>query len=108
LNLSFLFVIPYLIYLSFGYTAHGIYDVFTLQAMLFLAVSFIPLPGAAGASEGGFILFFSPVFGAATAVAMLIWRFLTYYMMLIVGSLIVVFDEVIAMKRVKKRPDLKT
>ncbi len=108
LNLSFLFVIPYLVYLSFGYTAYGVFDVFTLQAMLFLAVSFIPVPGAAGASEGGFILFFSPIFGAATAVAMLIWRFLTYYMMLIVGSLIVVFDEVFAMKRVKKRSDLKT
>lgn len=105
LNLSFLFVIPYLIYLSFGYSEYGIIDIFTMEAMLFLAVSFIPLPGAAGASEGGFILFFSPFFGAATAVAMLIWRFLTYYMMLIVGSLIVVFDEVFAMKRVKKGTD---
>ena len=62
----------------------------------------VPLPGAAGASEGGFLLFFSPFFGAATAVAMLIWRFLTYYLMLIVGSLIVVFDEVISLKRSKR------
>ncbi len=105
LNLSFLFVIPYLIYLSFGYSASGIIDIFTMEAMLFLAVSFFPLPGAAGASEGGFLLFFSPFFGAATAVAMLIWRFLTYYMMLIVGSLLVVFDEVISIKRLKNRPD---
>lgn len=102
LNLSFLFVIPYLIYLSFGYSANNILDVFTMEAMLFLAVSFFPLPGAAGASEGGFLLFFGPFFRAATGVAMLMWRFLTYYMMLIVGSLIVVFDEVISLKRVKK------
>jgi uncharacterized protein (TIRG00374 family) len=102
LNLSFLFVIPYLIYLSFGYSAYGIIDIFTMEAMLFLAVSFFPLPGAAGASEGGFLLFFGPFFGAATAVAMLIWRFLTYYMMLIVGSLLVVFDEVISLKRSKR------
>ena len=105
LNLSFLFVIPYLIYLSFGYSASNVIDIFTMEAMLFLAVSFFPLPGAAGASEGGFLLFFSPFFGAATAVAMLIWRFLTYYMMLIVGSLLVVFDEVISIKRLKNRPD---
>ena len=102
LNLSFLFVIPYLIYLSFGYSANNILDVFTMEAMLFLAVSFFPLPGAAGASETGFVFFFGPFFGAAKYVAMLIWRFLTYYMMLIVGSLIVVFDEVISLKRVKK------
>jgi len=107
LNLSFLFVIPYLIYLSFGYSTYGIIDVFTMEAMLFLAVSFVPLPGAAGASEGGFLLFFSPFFGAATAVAMLIWRFLTYYMMLILGSLIVVFDEVISLRRSKKLADNK-
>lgn len=101
LNLAFLFVIPYLIYLSFGYTQYGIFDIFTMEAFLFLAVSFVPLPGAAGASEGGFLLFFGPFFGAATAVAMLIWRFLTYYMMLIVGSLVVVFDELFAMRRKK-------
>lgn len=107
LNLSFLFVIPYLIYLSFGYSASGAANIFTMQAMLFLAVSFVPLPGAAGASEGGFLLFFGPFFGAATAVAMLIWRFLTYYMMLIVGSLLVVFDEVLSIKRLKKQPETK-
>jgi len=105
LNLSFLFVIPYLIYLSFGYSANNVIDIFAMESMLFLAVSFFPLPGAAGASEGGFLLFFGPFFGAATAVAMLIWRFFTYYMMLIVGSLLVVFDEVISIKRLKKRPD---
>jgi hypothetical protein len=107
LNLSCLFVIPYLIYLSFGYSASGAVNIFTMQAMLFLAVSFVPLPGAAGASEGGFLLFFGPFFGAATAVAMLIWRFLTYYMMLIVGSLFVVFDEVMSIKRLKKHPETK-
>ncbi len=105
LNLSFLFMIPYLVYLAFGHSGTNAIDFFTMQAMLFLAVSFVPLPGAAGASEGGFMLFFGPFFGAATAVAMLIWRFLTYYMMLIVGSLLVVFDEVFSIKRVKKQTD---
>ncbi len=102
INLAFLFVIPYLIYLSFGYTQYNIFDIFVMESFLFLAVSFFPLPGAAGASEGGFLLFFGPFFGAATAVAMLIWRFLTYYSILIVGSLLVVFDEVFSMRRRRK------
>ena len=103
INLAFLFLIPYLIYLSFGYTQYNVMDIFVMEACLFLAVSFVPLPGAAGASEGGFMLFFGPFFGAGTAVAMLIWRFLTYYMMLITGSLLVVLDEVYAMRRSKKQ-----
>jgi uncharacterized membrane protein YbhN (UPF0104 family) len=74
-----------------------------MESFLFLAVSFFPLPGAAGASEGGFLLFFGQFFMAATAVAMLIWRFLTYYMILIVGSLIVLFGEVWAMRRSKRK-----
>lgn len=105
-NLSFLFVIPYLIYLSFGYTQYSIFDIFIMESFLFLAVSFFPLPGAAGASEGGFMLFFGPFFGAATLVGMLIWRFLTYYLMLIVGSLLVVLDELFSMRKTKKQAGL--
>jgi uncharacterized protein (TIRG00374 family) len=103
INLAFLFLIPYLIYLSFGYTKYNMIDIFTMEAFLFLAVSFFPLPGAAGASEGGFMLFFAPFFGAATGVAMLIWRFLTYYTILITGSLIVVFDEVFSIRKKSKQ-----
>lgn len=105
LNLGFLFVIPYLIYLAFGYSQYSIFDMFIMEAFLFLAVSFFPLPGAAGASETGFMLFFGPFFGAATVVAMLIWRFLTYYMMLIVGSVLVVLDEVFSIRKAKRQTD---
>lgn len=110
INLAFLFLIPYLVYLSFGYTKYNVIDVFTMEAFLFLAVSFFPLPGAAGASEGGFLLFFGPFFGAGTAVAMLIWRFLTYYMILIMGSLMVVLDEVFSIRKSRKQimPDNDT
>lgn len=106
LNLSFLFVIPYLIYLSFGFTQFSIFDIFIMESFLFLAVSFFPLPGAAGASEGGFMLFFGPFFGAVTLIAMLIWRFLTYYLMLIMGSILVVLDEVFSLRRAKKNPNI--
>ncbi len=106
INLAFVFLIPYLIYLSFGYTKYNMLDIFIMEAFLFLAVSFFPLPGAAGASEGGFMLFFGPFFGAGTAVAMLIWRFLTYYTILITGSLMVVFDEVFSIRKKSKEPHI--
>ncbi|MDD5018030.1 MAG: lysylphosphatidylglycerol synthase transmembrane domain-containing protein [Eubacteriales bacterium] len=107
-NLAFLFVIPYFIYLAFGHTAFGLLDIFTMQAFLYLAVSFFPTPGAAGAAEGGFYLFFSTFFiNAPVYIAMLIWRFLTYYLILIVGSILVVSEELFAMRRLKKEVGAK-
>lgn len=99
INLGFLFVIPYFIYLAFGKTLHGFVDIFTLQAMIYLAVSFFPTPGTAGAAEGGFLLFFGPIFGRTVPIAMLIWRFITYYVVLIVGMLLVVFEEVFSLRK---------
>ena len=106
-NLGFMFVIPYLIYLAFGYRDHNMVDIFVMGSYLFLAVSFIPLPGAAGASEGGFLLFFRQFFAATTTVALLIWRFITYYMIIIVGSLIVLFGEVLSMRRSKRKAQIE-
>ncbi|MGI5849954.1 MAG: lysylphosphatidylglycerol synthase transmembrane domain-containing protein [Christensenellales bacterium] len=109
INLAFLFIIPYFIYLAFGHTDRGLLEMLTMQAFLFIAVSFVPLPGSAGASEGGFYLFFGSFFvNAPIYIAILIWRFLTYYLMLIVGSILVVFDEVFTMRRLKREGGIDT
>lgn len=104
INLAFFFAIPYFIYLAFGEKGLSLLDLIILQAFLYLAVSFFPMPGAAGAAETGFYLFFSAIFiNVPVFIAMLVWRFLTYYLMLIVGSVLVVFDEVIAHWIAKKK-----
>ena len=62
------------------------HDVLTLQLQLFVAAAFIPLPGAAGAQESGFCFFFRSVFPAdQLSAAMLIWRFFSYYLLLLSG-----------------------
>jgi hypothetical protein len=77
-----------------------------MQSFLSLAVSFFPLPGASGASEGGFYIFFSDYFTKVPVyIAMIIWRFISYYSILIVGSIVVVFEEVFKLR--KKIPDPK-
>ena len=99
-NMSFLFSIPYLIYRSFGFDQQSFLLLFTLQAFLFLAVSLVPLPGAAGASEGGFYLFFSSIFASIPVfMPMIIWRFLTYYLIILLGSFIVILNEVKHIRR---------
>lgn len=103
LNLLFLFAIPYCVYRAMGFCEHTILSMLSLQSFLYLAVSFIPTPGTSGASEGGFYLFYGNIFPEENLfAAMLLWRFLTYYAILFVGSGIVLVEEIRISKRKKK------
>lgn len=62
-----------------------IMNVIILTSFVFMIASFIPIPGAAGGMEGTFMLLLGPVFGAATTSVMLLWRFLSYYLVMLVG-----------------------
>ena len=85
--------VTYCVYRAFGFQEFSAVYVILLQSLLFVAVSFIPLPGASVASEGGFYLVFSKLFTAATRFpAMLLWRVCTYYMNLILGLVAVIVD----------------
>ena len=59
-----------------------------------------PLPGGSGAQEGGFYLFFQQAFPAGTLVgALLLWRFMTYYLSIIIGFTGVLLDSATMFKR---------
>ena len=56
--------------------------------------SFIPIPGASGGIEYGFSQFFQPfITGSQMAVVLLIWRFITYYLGMIVGAICFNFHQ---------------
>ena len=62
----------------------------TLGFLLFVSASYTPLPGASGAQEGGFLLYFQGIFRDGTiGLGLLIWRFFTYYLWLIMGVIAV-------------------
>ncbi|MDI6862408.1 MAG: lysylphosphatidylglycerol synthase transmembrane domain-containing protein [Pseudothermotoga sp.] len=67
--------------------ASSYFDVAMTQLVVFLVASFVPTPGATGASEGVYTLFFKFLFGPKTVAALLVWRFFTYYLNIIVGGL---------------------
>ena len=97
--------IAYCVYRALGLRQYTYLDILTLQFLLFIAASFTPLPGASGAQEGGFYIFFQQVFPADKLVgALLLWRFFTYYLTLIVGLCAVVIDSAWSMRR-RARPD---
>lgn len=91
LQLIFYFSVTYFIYRAFDLKGAEWWDMVFIQTFLYLAVCYFPTPGATGASEGGFYLFFSWFFPESLIfVSMIIWRFITFYLNILVGGLVVV------------------
>lgn len=85
------YTIPYCIYRSFGYNSAGIFTMITAQIFLTMFMSCIPLPGAEGGAEAGFYLIFGIFFKVDSIVpAIFIWRLITYYLAIAVGSIFTV------------------
>lgn len=82
------FAVPYTVYRAFGLTGHGAFDIICAQALLTLAVSMLPLPGAVGVTEGGFVRFFAVFFGTQLVTpAVLISRGVSFYAFLALSAL---------------------
>lgn len=98
----FYFSVPYCIYRAFGLEGMSFLEVFALQAILFMATSALPLPGAIGASESVFLNLFGLAFGAELlSSAMLLNRGITFYLFVII-TLFVVFINIIRIKNYEK------
>ncbi len=95
LQLILLMSASYCVYLALHMTGHSPLLLMTLQWLLFIAASFTPLPGASGAQEGGFYLFYESIFPRNLQFpALLLWRAITYYMALIIGLCSVVSESI--------------
>ncbi|MFO7154414.1 MAG: lysylphosphatidylglycerol synthase transmembrane domain-containing protein [Caldicoprobacter oshimai] len=102
MQLIFYFSVTFFIYRAFGLKDSAWMDMIFVQSFLYLAVSYFPAPGAMGASEGGFYLFFQRFFpGHLIFVAMLLWRFMTYYLNIIVGGLVILARSIKDLSRIR-------
>ena len=82
------------VYYAFGLTGTSWDRLLTLGLLLFVSASYTPLPGASGAQEGGFMYYFNGIFtGGSKGLALLIWRFFTYYLFLFVGIITVLLER---------------
>ena len=90
-------------YHAFGLRGTPWNQLLTLSCLLFVSASYTPLPGASGAQEGGFLLYFNGIFTDGTiGLALLVWRFFTYYLFLIVG-MFTVLNEKLLVRRERHR-----
>ncbi len=97
----FLYSIP--LYIAFGLgnlKSLNMVSTIVTSSYVMMFGSFIPIPGGSGGIEYGFIKFFGNfISGSKLKAMMLLWRFVTYYILIIVGG--------ISMVLYKKRNDVE-
>lgn len=87
--------IPSLVYCSMGYGSKQLADIFTCQSLLTISVSSVPLPGAEGVTQGGFLQVFGAYFPPdMLTYAMLINRSISFYIPLLLSLLLYVFTHI--------------
>ncbi len=95
LSLACLYAIPlFVIYSMHDFNSISLFECLTSSAYVLLIGAFVPIPGASGGIEYGFLTFFGNFLTSSKgSAAMLIWRFITYYFGMIVGAIALNFDK---------------
>ncbi len=82
------FAVTVAVYFAFNMTGTSIFTILVLAACINVAVDMLPLPGGLGATELLFLSIFTTIFGSSKVVsALLINRFLTFYILIVLGIL---------------------
>lgn len=96
------YFITYCVYLALSLRDASAFNIMSMQAILNMAVVFIPTPGTVGASEGGFYLLYKYYFGGQlVAFAILVWRLIVYYLNIAVCGCVALLDYIVRKRRKK-------
>ena len=83
----------YFLYRGFRLTGSSWGELTALAIMIYTSAGYMPLPGASGAQEGVFTLYLGKIFPPDLLFsALLLWRFFTYYVSLLLGAVVTVID----------------
>ena len=84
------YIIPLTILFSFNnYSAYNSLQAILLGGLVSIIGSFVPLPGGSGGQEYMFIILFGTYLtDPLLSSVMLLWRFITYYLPMIIGGII--------------------
>lgn len=81
--------VMYCVYRGLGLREYAFGPVLAMSVMLYTSAAYTPLPGASGAQEGVFALYFTAMFTEDNLFSgMLAWRFITFYLILAVGVIV--------------------
>lgn len=92
LALAIFYVIPLFIIYGMGNFDINVIETISASAYVLIIGSFVPIPGGSGGVEYGFLQFFGNfVGGPILSASLLIWRFITYYLGMILGAISINF-----------------
>jgi len=99
-HLMSLMLVILAVYHALGLQAVSNMQLITMGVLLYIGASYTPLPGASGAQEGGFAVMFRGIFpDALLFVALMIWRFCTYYLSVLAGAGLTIAENVSAIRK---------
>ena len=91
-QICFNYSFTFFVYKAFNLSTYSFLTVFSLQSILFISVSAIPLPGSVGSSESSFLTLFKTLFPVSTlSSAMLLSRGISFYLFVIISGIVVLF-----------------
>lgn len=97
---TFLFAVTYVVYKSYGLKGTPFIDIIAVQAIIGIAVEMLPLPGAAGVTEGCFVNMFETIFGLQLVKpALVLSRGMSFYFLLIAGGIVTIAAHFISSRR---------
>jgi hypothetical protein len=92
LSLLASYSIPYILAVGLGVDNITIWESIVATSYVMTIGSFVPIPGGTGGIEYGFMYFFKYLLkGNKLSALMLIWRFITYYIGIIIGAIVLIF-----------------
>ena len=92
IELTSYYLISSFVFKSFGLN-YAIHEIIFMTSLIYMTTSFVPIPGASGATEGVFYVFFENYFSKQTILPIIfVWRFISYYFLILVGGLVIIFD----------------
>lgn len=97
-------MIPFFVLTAFGGEVDFL-PCFVTTVAITSAVYFVPTPGNAGAAEGTFYMVFSALSEGYVFWAMLVWRFFSYYVYIIMGA---VTYYLMHLEKKRKKQNVKT
>lgn len=89
-SLAIFYVIPLFVFLSLDSSIKvSILSIITSSAFVLIIGNFVPIPGGSGGIEYGFLKFFGSIVASfLISSSLIIWRFITYYLGVIVGMIV--------------------
>ena len=90
--LGVFYIIPLFVIYGMGNFDINAIEAITASAYVLIIGAFVPIPGGSGGIEYGFMQFFGNfVKGSVLSASLLVWRFITYYIGIILGAITINF-----------------